>query len=175
MTIAVPVAASNVVSNVIGSVNSIIVPGRLIVSGLAPEQSMGAYGIAFGMTMPVLSLPMAFMVAVSLTILPRLSESAALGDFLGIRKKAKQAILASTAVIVPFTAVLLPYGRRIAQLLFRNPDAGQFMEPLAVATVFACYEYVLGSMLNGLGKQRQTAAIYISTGVFHPWPGTPGA
>ena len=165
LTIAVPVAASNVVSNLIGSVNSIIVPGRLIASGMEPEASMGAYGVAFGMTMPLLGLPMAFMVAVSLTILPRLSESAALGDWIGIGKKIRQAVVAATAVVIPMAAVLIPFGTSIARALFKNPDAGQFMVPLVIATVFGCYEYVFGSMLNGLGRQRQTAAIYISTGL----------
>ena len=161
--IAVPISLSNVVSNLIGSANSVIIPGRLILSGMAPEQSLSAFGVAFGMTMPLLGLPMAFIVAVSLTAMPRLTEAAALGDMEEVRKRAKQAALAATAVIIPSMALLIPYGERAAQALFRNPDAGQFMVPLAVAVVFNCYEYIFGAMLNGLGRQRQTAAVYILT------------
>lgn len=163
--IAAPVALSNVVGNLIGSVNSVMIPGRLILSGMAPEQSLSAYGVAFGMTMPLLSLPMAFIVAVSLTAMPRLSEAAALGDSAEVRKRALQATLAATAVIFPATALLIPFGQPIAQALFRNPQAGQFMAPLAVAMLFNCYEYVFGCMLNGLGRQRQTAFGYILTGL----------
>ncbi|MDR1736433.1 MAG: oligosaccharide flippase family protein [Oscillospiraceae bacterium] len=163
--IAVPVAASNVASNLIGSVNSVMIPGRLIVSGLPPEQSLSAYGVAFGMTMPLLALPMAFIVAVSLTALPRVSEARALGDSAAVRRSGLYATLAATAVIVPFTALLIPFGRPVAQALFNNAQAGQFMEPLAIATVFGCYEYVFGSILNGLGLQRRTAAVHISTGL----------
>lgn len=163
--IAVPVAASNVIGNLIGSVNSVMIPGRLIVSGLPPEQSLSSFGVTFGMTMPLLSLPMAFIVAVSLTAMPRLSEAAALGDSSEVRSRARQAVLAATAVIFPATALLIPYGRPLAQKLFHNPLAGQFMAPLAIAMLFNCYEYVLGSMLNGLGRQRLTAFGYILTGV----------
>jgi len=64
--IAIPVAGANVCSNLIGSVNSIMIPGRLIAAGMAAEQSLSAYGVAFGMTMPLLSLPMAFIAFVSM-------------------------------------------------------------------------------------------------------------
>ncbi|MCL2030787.1 MAG: MATE family efflux transporter [Oscillospiraceae bacterium] len=161
--IAVPIALSNVVSNLIGSANSVIVPGRLILSGMAPEQALSAFGVAFGMTMPLLGLPMAFIVAVSLTAMPRLTEAASLGDREAVRSRARQAAVAATAVVVPSMALLIPYGQRAAQALFRNPDAGQFMVPLAIAAAFNCYEYVFGAMLNGLGRQRQTAAVYILT------------
>jgi stage V sporulation protein B len=164
--IAVPISLSNVVSSLIGSANSVIIPGRLILSGLDPEQSLSAYGVAFGMTMPLLGLPMAFIVAVSLTAMPRLTEAAALNDMAAVRARARQATLAATAIIAPCTALLIPYGQRIAQLLFRNPEAGQFMVPLAVAVVFFCYEFIFGAMLNGLGRQRHTAAVYILTNIF---------
>ena len=163
--IAIPIALSNGICNLIGSANSVIVPGRLILSGMDPEQSLSAFGVAFGMTLPLLGLPMAFIMAVSLTAMPRLTEAAALGKAAEVRHRAKQATLAATAVIVPLTALLIPYGQPLAQRLFRNPEAGMFMVPLAVAMVFNCYEYIFGAMLNGLGRQRQTAAVYIVTGL----------
>ncbi len=39
------------------------------------------------------------------------------------------------------------------------------MIPLAIATVFVGFESLLGAFLNGLGKQKNTAANYIFAGI----------
>ncbi len=163
--IAVPVAAANLLTNLIGSVNSIIIPGRLIVSGVDQSEALSAFGVAFGMTMPLLSLPLAFTGSVGLVMLPRLAESAAVKNFAAIRRRLRSGILAAGAAIAVCTAILIPYGAPIARSLFRNPNAGQYMIPLAIATVFVGFESLLGAFLNGLGKQKNTAANYIFAGI----------
>ena len=165
LKIALPVGAAGVLSSLIGSLGSIIIPGRLIVSGMEPSQALSAFGVAFGMTMPLLGLPLAFTVAISLVMLPRLAESAALGDMAAIKRRVRSALLISMCVVALFTSFLIPFGRPIAQALFRNPDAGSFMIPLAIATVFVCFEQILGSFLNGLGAQRKTAVNFITAGL----------
>lgn len=162
--IAVPVALANVAVNLIGSVNTIIIPARLIVSGIDQSQALSAYGVAFGMTMPLLSLPMAFVVSVSLVTIPRVSEAVALKDDNALSGKIKSSLITTTAITLPMTALLILFGRPISVLLFKNPDAGAYMEPLAVATMFGCFEYVLHSLLNGMGKQKAAAANMITAG-----------
>ncbi len=163
--IAVPVALANVSVNLIGSVNTIIIPARLIASGVDSSQALSSYGVAFGMTMPLLALPMAFVVAVSLVTIPRVSESVALRDYKSLLRKIKSSLLIITAITLPMTALLILFGKPISVALFKNPNAGAYMEPLAVATLFSCFEYVLHSLLNGIGKQKAAAANMIAAGV----------
>ena len=165
LSIALPVASANLLANLISSLNSIIIPGRLIVSGMDPSLALSAFGVAFGMTMPLLGLPLAFTVSIGLVMLPRLSENAALGDIGGIRRKVRLALLVSAAVILSCMAVLIPFGAPLARALFKNPGAGQYMAPLCIATVFVCLEQVFCSFLNGLGKQKRAAANLIAAGV----------
>lgn len=165
LNIALPVASANLLANLINSLNAIIIPGRLIASGLDPSAALTAFGVAFGMTMPLLGLPLAFTVSIGLVMLPRLSESAALGDIAGIRRKVRSAIMVSVAAISICMAILIPFGETFSQKLFQNPNAGQFMAPLAIATIFVCLEQVFGSFLNGLGKQKRTAANLIAAGI----------
>lgn len=163
--VAVPVAAANLLTNLIGSANSVIIPGRLIVSGVDSSEALSAFGVAFGMTMPLLSLPLAFSGSIGLVMLPRLAENAATGDFSAIRRRIKKALLAAGGTVVLCAAVLIPFGAPIARALFRNENAGQYMVPLAVATIFVCFESLLGTFLNALGKQKNTAANFIFAGI----------
>lgn len=165
LRIAAPVAAANVLSNIIGSLNSIIIPGRLIVSGMPANEALSAYGVAFGMTMPLLGLPLAFTVSIGLVMLPRLAESAALGDIHAARRHVRSALTVSLSAIGVCASVLIPFGVSICRALFKNENAGQFMTPLVVATIFVCLEQVMGAMLNGLGRQQRTAVNLITAGI----------
>lgn len=163
--IAAPVALANVAVNLIGSVNTIIIPNRLIASGVDPSQALSAYGVAFGMTMPLLNLPVAFVVAVSLVMIPRVSESVALREDRALKQKIRTSLLITAAITVPLTALLMLFGRPVSVALFKNPNAGMYMEPLALATMFSCFEYVLHSLLNGMGRQKNSAVNMITSGV----------
>ncbi len=165
LAIAAPVATANVASNMISSINSIIIPGRLITAGMDPKESLSAYGVAFGMTMPLIALPLAFIVSVSLVMLPRLAENIAVKNYKAVRSKINTTLTIATCCVIPITALLIPFGQPVAQALFKNENAGAFMVPLAIATVFVCYEYVLGSMLNGMGLQNKSAVNYITSGL----------
>jgi stage V sporulation protein B len=163
--IAVPVASANLLTNLIGSANSIIIPGRLIASGIDSSDALSAFGIAFGMTMPLLALPLVFSGSIATVMLPRLAESAAVRDYTAIRRRVRTALLATAVSVTACTAVLIPFGADIAQALFKNPGAGQYMVPLAAATVFICFETLLGTFLNALGRQKHTAANFIAAGI----------
>jgi stage V sporulation protein B len=163
--IAVPVAAANFLTNLIGSANSVIIPGRLIASGMDSSQALSAFGVAFGMTMPLLALPLVFTSSIGTVMLPRIAESAAVGNLAAIRLYIKKALLFAAASVALSLAVLIPYGASIAQALFRNPNAGQYMLPLAAATALLCFESLLGTFLNALGKQHNTAANFIFAGL----------
>jgi len=59
--------------------------------------------------------------------------------------------------MAPALALLTVLGPTLGRALFRNEAVGEFMLPLAVGTLFSCWQSVLSGALNGLGKQRTAA------------------
>ncbi len=157
MTIAIPVSGAHLIANLLGSINTIIIPGRLMVSGVGQAEALSAYGVAFGMTLPLTTLPSVFVIPLSLILMPRVAQSVALGDERGARDQIEKALRLAATLVLPACLVLLPLGEPITQLLFHHPQAGQFMELLAITQIFGCFQYLMGSLLNGLGKQKQAA------------------
>ncbi len=173
--IAVPISAANLLSNLISSANSVIIPARLIVSGLTSSAALSAYGIMVGMTMPLLGLPSAFMVALALVMIPRLSEDLALERFDVMKRRVVRAIKVTSLAIVPSMALLVIFGPQLAVLLFKQPAASSYFELLALGTLFGCYQGILGSLLSGMGQQKRTAANMIASGLLQlvlTWFGT---
>ncbi|MDR2670294.1 MAG: oligosaccharide flippase family protein [Oscillospiraceae bacterium] len=163
--IAVPFALSSLLSNCIGAAGSVMVPARLMAAGLTADEALSSYGVVVGMTMPLLSLPLAFAVGLSLVMIPRLSEDLALRRFASIRRRVTRTLALATAALLPSMALLALAGPDLARLLFRQAAAGLYIPPLALGTVFACYHSILSSLLSALGLQTRAAANAILAGL----------
>jgi stage V sporulation protein B len=164
LSIAVPVAGANVITNLLASANSVIIPGRLIASGLSVSESLSAFGVTFGMTMPLLNIPTAFMTAVSFVMLPRIAENVARNRWGEVSRAVRKSLLVTAGLLAPASVLMCLFGPQLARTMFRQASAGQFIAPMMAATAVTCLQFVTASMLNGMGAQRRQAANLITSG-----------
>ena len=163
--IAVPIAGANLLSNLIGAASSVIIPARLITSGLSQPEALSAYGVTMGMSLPLLGLPGAFIAALTLVMIPRLSEDLALKRTASMKRRVIRTLRATTLAIIPSMALLVAFGPRLAELLYDQPAAGAHFPLLALGMLLSCYMGIMGSLLSGLGEQKRTASNMILTGL----------
>ncbi len=163
LVITLPVTIAGLLQNILSSVNTVLLPRRLVVSGMAQKQATETFGILFGMTMPLLMLPAIFIGALATIILPRLSESMALGHLDRVRDRISKSIYVTGLLTLPVFAIVVPLGEPLCDLLYRQPAADDYLMPLAIASVFIYYQIITGSALNALGMQKR-AGIHIVIG-----------
>lgn len=156
-SIAVPVGFTALLGNLMGSVNSVLIPQRLVVGGMDVSEAMSAFGVLCGMTIPLLNMPTALIGAMCLVMVPKLAESAALNDRKTIRRRLDRALLSTSVLMMPATALLVVMGPTLGSLLFGDPRVGDHMLPLAVGLLISCYQSVLACALNGVGRQGAAA------------------
>jgi len=159
--IAVPISLTSLCNNLLSSLIIIIIPRRLVLTGMTQSQALSAFGVLFGMTIPLLNLPSALIVGLGLVMVPKLSENLALGNYYDLRNKISRAITATSMLVLPAVAVLVPLGPQLGKLLFHQTIEERFLLPLAISTIFAIYMIILGNILNGLGKQIRSAANFL--------------
>lgn len=177
--IALPIALTSLLGNLMGAANAVIIPQQLVRSGQGVSESMASFGILSGMTIPLLTLPTAFISAMGLVLLPRLAQATALGRKDLCRRRATKALSAAAWLTLPTAALLAVLAPHLGRTLFREEGVGQFALPLAVIVVLSCFESVLTVCLNGLGKQALVAKDGLVCGavqLFVTWwrVGTPG-
>lgn len=165
LKIALPVSATAILDNLIEAVNSILIPRELVSYGLTAAGAMELYGVVFGMTLPMLMLPFAFVRALSLTLLPQITGCAATGRLRELNHTADRAIFMTTVILLPVTALLVTIGQDLGLMLFRDPRAGQYLIPLAAVTSLLGVEAVMAAILNGIGKQAQSAMVSLLCGM----------
>lgn len=155
--LALPVAMTSLLGNLMGSATAVIIPQQLVRAGAEVSQAMSAFGVLCGMTIPMLCLPTAFIGALGLTLMPRLAQAAALGRTDLVRSRLDRAMLATSVLVLPAMALLTVLGPTLGVLLFREPTAGNHLLPLAVGVALSCWQAVLSGALNGVGRQSTAA------------------
>ena len=147
-----------------GAATSVLIPQLLARHGLSAERAMEEFGILMGMTLPLLMIPTAFVNALSLALLPRLTRERSLGQMGAFRRTGEKAMLAVCYVVLPLIALIAALGPDLGALLFAEPRAGRYILPLAVGVGAGCCHAALGCILNALGKQSQSAAVSLFCG-----------
>ena len=155
--VALPVAATALLGNLMGSACAVLIPQKLVAGGMEVSQAVSAFGVMFGMSLPMLGLPTAFISALGLVLMPKLSQAAALGRWEEVRRRVSGAMLATSVLMLPAMALLSVLGPDLAVLLFRETAAGAYLPPLAVSVALSCYRSVLACSLNGVGRQAAAA------------------
>lgn len=165
LAVALPVGGSALLGNLLGSLGSILIPQRLMAGGMEAGEAMRRFGVLFGMTTPLLCLPTAFIGALGLVLLPNLSEQIALGRHRQARDTVARSLTTISLLLLPCLAFLTAVGPELAQLLFHEETAGDYMLPLAVGIFLNARQSVLSCALNGTGQQKQAALESLLSGL----------
>lgn len=163
-SVAIPVGVTALLGNLMASANSVLIPRKLMATGLSETDAMSQFGVVFGMTLPMLALPSAFIGALCLAIVPRLSQCQATKNDRECREKISKALLAASVIVLPTTALLVTLGPDLGQFLFQNEAVGGYMVPLSLGVVLSSYESVLAAVLNGIGRQSWSAGVSLLCG-----------
>lgn len=163
--IAVPVSSAGLLNNFLSSATTVLIPNRLIAAGVSAQEAMSSFGVMVGMTMPLLMLPTAFIHPLNTVLLPRFSQYSAKGSEAQTRRKAGKAIQVTGILTAASLAVMLPAGKPLAQLIYKNPLAGEHLLSLSAAAALTFYHITTGSILNGIGRQKQASISIVVTGI----------
>jgi len=153
LQLALPTTAARLVTTMLRALESIILPKRLMASGLIRSEALSRLGMLNGMVMPLTLLPCIFTSALSMVLVPRIAKEE--NDPQALKK-----LLFMSFLCCGF-AGLLGYGALFisaplfANLIFRLPELTEWLRmasPLALIFPFA---HVTGSVLASLGQQKR--------------------
>ena len=164
LSIALPVGLNALLGNLLGAANSALIPQKLVEGGLDRSAAVSQFGVVCGMTMPMLSLPIVFLGALNLVMMPRLARACALNRPAEARKLISQAISAVSLLTLPCMAFMVVVGPDLGRAMFHQDGVGEYLIPLACVMAMSCGTSVLASALNGVGRQRTVAAISLTGG-----------
>lgn len=165
LSIATPVSLAALLNNLLDAASSILMPRRLIASGMSAASATSSFGVMFGMTMPTLALPFGLIGALTTVIIPKMSEGLACGDIDNMRRKSAKVLHTTSLIALPAIGFFIALGDELCALLYNNSAAGRYMFPLCIATLFTFYRMSLSALLNSIGFQKRVAVISALCGI----------
>lgn len=152
LQLSVPLTANKVLINLLQSIEAICIPLKLQLSGLTNSAALSVYGVLTGMSMPLVLFPSAITSAISIMLLPTVSEAQASGNDHRIARTIESTIEYSMILGILCTGVFLCFGNEMGSVIFKNQSAGDFIVILAWICPFLYLSSTLTSIINGLGK-----------------------
>lgn len=157
-----PVTAMRTSSSLLSSLISVLFPMQLQAAGYSAARAMSEYGVVYGMVMPVMAIPCAFIGSIALVLVPELSENFYRGrkdQVSALVERALNATLLISGALIPFYLVC---GGDVGVLLYSNAASGQMLSACALLLLPMSVTMISSSMLNSLGCEKHTLGIFLA-------------
>ena len=156
-----PITLMRTLTSFLGSIVAIILPNKLVASGLSQNLSMKLFGELSGMAMPLLFIPSTVIGSIALVIVPKLSQSYYRKD----SKNLNFAILKSVDYSLIISCLIVPIfiacGNEIGQIIYKNQNAGHYLSVSAFIMVPMSLTLISNSILNSLNREKFTLINFI--------------
>ena len=151
LLLALPVSCANILVPVTSSIDVLLVPGRLIDSGLSVEQATAQFGYLAGMAQPLLLMATIPTMSLATSLVPAVSEAFALNKWQIIEQKAATAMKLCCLITVPASVGMWVLAEPISRLLYGTVKAGVAIMHSAPAICLLGLQQVTTGMLQGMG------------------------
>lgn len=162
LQIALPVSAAALCDNIISSASSVMLPQRLVASGLTKGEAIAQLGIISGMALPLILLPVALISSVCTVLVPSIGKSMAIKRITDVKTRVVKAITITGMIGIPATAALVPLAPALARIFFAQDLSIGYMAMLGLAGILSYYQMMTGSILNGMGLQKKAVMTAIA-------------
>lgn len=153
LSIAIPVSSTRLITSAISTLEVILIPRMLVVGGLSYQLAMKEYGRLMGMAIPLIYMPSIITSALSIMLVPVISESLSAGKIRTMRHRTSKAIKLTIIAGCILSAVFMTFSQEIGALVYKQENIGHILYLLAFTCVFVYLQQTLLGIMNGLGKQ----------------------
>ena len=154
LSISVPIALGSYLRSALVSVENVLIPGRLALSGV--DSALARYGTIKGMSMPLMYFPAVFISAFASMLVTELADRNASRKTNGIKYISQKACEYTLYFSFMIAAVLFLWGGGIANFFYPGSDVGQYLVYLSFLVIPMYLDSVVDSMLKGLNQQMSS-------------------
>jgi stage V sporulation protein B len=179
LVISLPLCLNGFLSTVLSTISTLIVPRRLVSSGLAYNVALSMIGRFRGMSLSIIFFPMVIVNSITLVLIPDLSEKLEKKDFWAAEHRISQVLKIAMLLGVTTMIICLSIPDSLGQLFFNRTDLGSYIRFSSLSAPIIFTAATTFGILNGLSKQNillrnslivsleELILLYILTGI--PW------
>lgn len=159
IALAMPLTGMKLASSLMRTVQSVLIPARLQISGLPASEALSNLGMLNGMLMPVLMLPSFITCSLSMVAAPELTRRQAQGR--SARKLVLRVIAATLCIGLIAMAGVFLLAPVFSERLYRQAELLPLLRRCCALIPIMALCQVVSALMNGLGLQGTSLRISI--------------
>ncbi len=160
------VTGVRVASSLAQPIIALILPARLIASGYTNSQALSLYGVAMGMTVPLLFIPITLVGSLSMVLIPDLSAAVANKDKEYVKNRINSSIIFTLLITFLLIPLYIGAGDNIGLFFFDNLQSGQLLSSSAWVMLPFALLNITSAILNALGQEVKSFVNYLIGSIF---------
>lgn len=163
---AAPITGVRVLGSFTQPLVALILPARLIKVGYTATQAMSIYGVAIGMTAPLLFLPAMLIGSLTTALVPDVSMAMAKNDINHIQKRVQTSVNFALLVSFVVAPIFLAVGDKIGVFLFDNALSGTLLQFSAWMMIPMGLTNISSAILNSVGYEVKSFINFVLGDIF---------
>ncbi|HOB87371.1 MAG TPA: polysaccharide biosynthesis protein [Bacillota bacterium] len=151
-SLAIPITFGSLIMPLSTTLDLAVVPRRLQDAGFTPERATALYGQLTGMASSVIYFPSVVTMALSMSLVPAISEAFVLKQRRLITSRTSVAIKLTVLFAFPAAVGLYLLAEPITILLFNNAEAGYPLAVMSWSLIPLCLYITTTGIMQGLGR-----------------------
>ena len=156
-----PLSTMRILTSLSVTATALIIPERLVDSGMSLSLATAEYGRIAGMAFPMIMAPSMAISALAVVLIPDIASLAKANDIGQIKVKYRMSLIFSALVAGFFFMIYLPFGEQIGKLFFDDAHAGEFISYCSPMVFPMALGQATTPVLNSLGLEKRTFTNYI--------------
>lgn len=154
LVISIPITTSAILSSIGKNIDSITIV-RILKGLIGEEMAISRYGILSSKVDVLISLPLAFNIAISTALIPEISKLKIKNDIDAVMRKVNFSLSASILLGIPCVVGMGFYSDQIFELLFPRAVAGsELLRLSSISIIFSLLTQTINGVLQGIGKNN---------------------
>lgn len=149
-----PLCINGFVSTIFYSLSMLVLPRRLMKSGMDYTAALSVMGKFNGMALTTVLFPVMIINALCIVLVPDISQNLSRKNYFKLQHRVRKVMRVSLLLGVGTSLICIAFPDLLGMMFFNRSDLGSFIKFAAVAAPFSFMASTTYGILNGLGKQN---------------------
>lgn len=152
LCMSLPLTANRVIGSLLSTFENILIPQMLQEYGMSPKEAISTFGRITGMAMPLIFFPTSFLMSLSVSLVPAISEASTVKNIKDIKFTVSKCMLFASIVGFGSSALFIIFSFELGDIIY-NQNLSNMLTLLGLTCPFLYMQIILSGVLNGLGYQ----------------------
>lgn len=154
LIISIPLCINGIITNILSTASALIVPRRLVASGIPYSTALTLIGKFTGMAMVIVFFPMVIIGSINTILIPDLSKSVSKKDYASSENRIKDVLRLSFLLGICTIMICTTIPNSLGIMLFKRNDLGTFIKFASLSAPLFYTSITSYGILNGIGKHN---------------------